>query len=133
MPRSTLSDADLALLRATNYCHIATLREDGTILNVPVWVDTDGERILVNSAEGRAWPANLRREGHATCTVTDHENPYRYVSAVVRIDEDTHDGADDDIDRLAKKYMDVDEYPFRQEGEQRVTFRLRPERVVRSG
>src|SRR3712207_9488243 len=103
MPRSTLSDADLDLLRKTNFCHIATLREDGTILNVPVWVDTDGEHIVVNSSEGRAWPENLRRTGHATCTVTDHEDPYKYVSATVCVAEDTHDGADEDIDRLATK------------------------------
>ena len=132
MPRTSLDDADVALLRADNFCHIATVRADGTILNVPVWVDTDGRHIVVNSAEGRAWPENLRRAGHATCTVTDKDDPYTYMSATVRIAEDTHDGADEDIDRLARKYMDVDEYPFRREGEQRVTFRLRPEHVVRS-
>ena len=133
MPRTTLDDGDRALLRAKNFCHIATVREDGTILNVPVWVDTDGEHIIVNSSEGRAWPENLRRAGHATCTVSDSSDPYHYMSATVRIAEDTHEGADDDIDRLAKKYMDVDSYPFRQEGEQRVIFRIEPERVFVQG
>jgi PPOX class probable F420-dependent enzyme len=129
----TLDARAQELLRAKNFCHVSTLREDGTILTVPVWVDTDGEHIVVNSAEGRSWPANLRRTGHATCTITNHEDPYEYVSATVAIAEDTHEGADETIDRLAKKYLDEDTYPFRKPGEQRVTFRLRPERLTHHG
>jgi PPOX class probable F420-dependent enzyme len=129
--RTSLDDGDLALLRGKNFCHIATVREDGTVLNVPVWVDTDGEHVIVNSSEGRAWPANLRRTGQATCTVTNHENPYEYVMITGRLAEDTHDGADESIDALAQKYLGQDKYPFRKEGEQRVVFKLRPERVER--
>ena len=57
------------------------------------------------------------------------ENPYEYVEVRGKVAERTHDGADEHIDALAKKYLDVDSYPFRQEGEQRVKFTLAPERV----
>lgn len=117
------------LMREKNFCTIATLREDGTILAVPVWVDTDGEHIVLNSAEGRAWPTNLRREGHGSCTIVNHENPYEYVTATVRVVEDTHEGAFEHIDAMAQKYVRREKYPWHREGDQRVIFRLAPERL----
>ena len=133
MARTTLDDRDRELLQGTNFCHVATLREDGTIHNVPVWVDVDGDTVLLNSAEGRAWPANARRTGKATLTVANMENPYEYVSITGHITEDTHDGADEHIDKLAQKYLGQDTYPFRQPGEQRVMIRIAPDRVQRAG
>jgi PPOX class probable F420-dependent enzyme len=117
------------LEQGKNFGHLVTLREDGSPLPVLVWVGVEDDRVAVNSAEGRVWPENLRRTGRATITVTDHDNPYNYVTIDARLVEDTHDGADEHIDRLAKKYMGVDEYPLRKEGEQRIKFLLEPERV----
>ena len=105
-------------------------RPDGTIQTVVVWADADEDgRIVLNSAEGRDWPRNLRRAGRATISVANADNPYEYVSVVGALDEATHGDGDEVIDALAKKYLDADSYPFRKEGEQRVTFRLRPEKV----
>jgi hypothetical protein len=56
-------------------------------------------------------------------------NPYEWVAVTGRLAEDTHEGADEHIDFLAKKYLDADSYPFRQPGQQRIKFVLRPERV----
>lgn len=117
------------LLEARNFAHIGTIRKDGTALVVPVWVDTDGEHVLLNSAEGRAWPENLRRTGHITVTVTNTENPYEFVSITGRVAEDTHDGADEHINAMAKKYLGQDEYPFRAPGEERVKFAITPDRI----
>ena len=94
-----------------------------------VWAHTDGTNVMLNSAEGRDWPQNLRRAGTATVTVMADSNPYEWVSVTGRLVEDTHDGADQHIDSLAKKYIGVDSYPYRQEGEQRIKFALVPERV----
>ncbi len=85
--------------------------------------------MLLNSAEGRAWPALLRRTGQITVTVSNSENPYEFVTITGSIGEDTHDGADEHIDSLAKKYLGKDEYPFRQPGEQRVKFAITPQRI----
>ena len=117
------------LIEAPNFCYLATLRKDGTPHVNPTWVDIEDGEVLLNSAEGRAWPANLRREGQATLIVPDKDNPYEYVEIRGRLSGDTHEGADGHIDALAKKYLGVDEYPFRQPGEQRVIFKIEPESV----
>ena len=113
-----------------NYAHVSIPREDGTIQSVIVWTHADDQgNVELNSAEGRDWPANLRKAKTATVTLMADGNPYEYVAVTGRLAEDTHDGADEDIDFLAKKYIDADSYPFRQEGEQRILFTLKPERV----
>jgi PPOX class probable F420-dependent enzyme len=132
MPRSTLIPRERELLKDRNYCHVAVPRKDGTIQAVVVWCDLDDDdRVVLNSAEGRAWPANLRRAEHATVTVMNHENPLEYVTLTGRLVEDTHDGADDVINALSHKYDGTD-YDL-QAAQQRVTFRLTPERVSHRG
>jgi PPOX class probable F420-dependent enzyme len=117
------------LLDGRNFVTLGSLAKDGRpALNV-IWGDTDGDVVRVNSAEGRQWPKNIRRDPRVTLTVMNQDNPYEYAVIVGRVTEDTHDGADDHIDALAKKYLDKDEYPFRQEGEQRVMFKIEPEKV----
>jgi hypothetical protein len=98
-----------------------------------VWADVDGDDVVLNSAEGRQWPERLRQQGRATVTVVNHENPYEYAMIKGRLTEDTHEGADENIDKLAKKYLGKDEYPYRQPGEQRVMFRIEPEKVTLHG
>jgi PPOX class probable F420-dependent enzyme len=117
------------LLKAKNFCNVATLRADGSVHAVPVWVDIEDGQPLLNSAEGRAWPRNLERDPRVTLTVQNIENPYEYVMIRGRVVERTHDGADEHINSLAKKYIDEDVYPFRQPGEQRVLIRVQPEYV----
>jgi PPOX class probable F420-dependent enzyme len=115
------------LLRAKNFCHVATLRGDGSVHGVPVWVDLQDGRPVLNSVEGRVWPRNLERDPRVTLTVQNMENPYEYVEIRGREAERTHEGADEHIDWLAKKYMDVDTYPLRRPGEQRLLIRIEPE------
>jgi hypothetical protein len=129
MPRSTFQPRDRELISAPNYCHVSVPADDDTIQSVVVWCDVDGDAIVLNSAEGRDWPANLRRAGRATLTVMNLENPLEFVTVVARLVEDTNDGADDVINALSHKY-DGRDYSF-QPGQQRVTFRLAPERVAR--
>jgi PPOX class probable F420-dependent enzyme len=115
------------LLKGKNFCHVATLRADGSVHGVPVWVDVQDGRPVLNTAEGRAWPRNLERDPRVTLTVPNSENPYEYVELRGRVAERTHEGADEHIDQLAKKYMGVDSYPLRQPGEQRLIIRVEPE------
>jgi PPOX class probable F420-dependent enzyme len=117
------------LLEGKNFADVATLRTDGSVQTSPVWIDVQDGRAVLNSAEGRAWPRNLERDPRVTMTVQNLENPYEYVSIRGRVVERTHEGADEHIDALAKKYLDQDSYPFRQPGEQRVILRVEPEHV----
>jgi PPOX class probable F420-dependent enzyme len=125
---ATLTDEQAQLFRDRNFAALATIREDGAPQVTPVWVDYDGEHIVFNTAVGRQKERNMRRDPRVTLEVTNPENPYQYVS-VRGMAEFEEEGADEMIDRLAKKYMDVDTYPFRTEGEQRVTVKVRPEFV----
>jgi len=115
------------LLTARNFCNVATIRADGSVHGVPVWVDVQEGMPVLNTAEGRAWVRNLERDPRVTLTVQNMENPYEYLEVRGRVAERTHDGADAHIDALAKKYLDKDEYPFRQPGEQRVIIRVEPD------
>ncbi|MCW3057233.1 MAG: class putative F420-dependent enzyme [Solirubrobacterales bacterium] len=121
------------LLRDKNFAHVATLRADGSVQVAPTWVDVQDGLPVLNTAEGRAWPRNLERDPRITLEVQNMENPYEYVEIRGRVAERTHDGADEHIDALAKKYMGVDEYPMRQPGEQRVIIRVQPEHVHLQG
>jgi PPOX class probable F420-dependent enzyme len=118
------------LVQDKNFAHVSVPRADGSIQTVVVWADADDEgRVVLNSAEGRDWPRNLRRAGQATVSIANADNPYEYVTVVGSVDTDTTEDGDAVIDALAKKYLDADSYPYRKEGEQRVTFRLAPEKV----
>jgi PPOX class probable F420-dependent enzyme len=121
------------LLEQPNFVAVATVDDDGVPDVKVVWADVDDGQVVLNSAEGRKWPERLRRQGRATVTVVNHDNPYEYAVIKGRLAEDTHEGADESIDALAKKYLGKDEYPFRQPGEQRVLFRIEPERVKLHG
>jgi PPOX class probable F420-dependent enzyme len=126
---ATIEGRSAELLQAKNFCNVSTINPDGSVLSVPVWVDVQDGRPVVNTAEGRAWPRNLERDPRVTLTVQNLENPYEYVAIRGRVAERTHDGADAHIDVLAKKYLDRDSYPFRQPGEERVIIRVEPEQV----
>jgi PPOX class probable F420-dependent enzyme len=121
------------ILNDKNFAHVATIREDGTPHVTPVWVDVDDGHVVLNTAEGRAWPKLARRDPRVTITVQNLENPYEYVTIRGRVDEVTDEGADEHIDSMAKKYLGEDEYPFRQPGEERIKFRIRPEKVTVQG
>ena len=125
----TLEGRPKDIIAAKNYAHVAIPRQDGTVQTVIVWAHAEDGNVTLNSAEGRDWPKTLRRAGTATVTVMADSNPYEWVSVTGRLAEDTHDGADPHIDSLAKKYLGVDSYPYRKEGEQRIKFALAPERV----
>lgn len=117
------------LLKGANFCNVATLRQDGSVHAAPAWVDVEDGRPVLNTAEGREWPKNLARDSRITLTVQNAENPYEYVSIRGKVAERTHQGADEHIDKLAKKYLGVDSYPYRQPREQRVIIRVDPHSV----
>jgi PPOX class probable F420-dependent enzyme len=128
---ATLEGPARAIVADKNYAHLSVPREDGSILNVVIWADVDADgNIVVNSAEGRAWPRLLRRAGQATISVANAANPFEFVSVTAKLTGDTNDGADDGIDALAKKYLDADSYPGRTPTETRIQFTLTPERVT---
>ena len=129
----TLSDGVRELLEGPNFAHLATLMPDGSPQVTAVWVDYDGEHVLVNTAEGRVKPRNLRRDPRVALSIVNQQNPYAWAMIRGRAVELTHDNADDHIDKMAKKYLGEDQYPFRQPGEQRLLVRIEPQQVTTYG
>lgn len=107
---------------------VTDLREDGSPHSTVVWVDVDDGRVAFNTARGREKPKNLERDPRVSLTVVDPNNPYRWVSVSGRT-QVTEEGADAQIDKLAKKYLGKDEYPWRKPEEQRLKVLIEPDRV----
>lgn len=128
----SLPDSARKVLEEPNFAHLATLMPDGSPQVTAVWVDFDGRHVLVNTAEGRQKPRNLRRDQRVAISVVDQQNPYLWVTIRGRAVELSHDGADAHIDKLAKKYLGQDTYPFRQPGEQRLIVKIEADHVSES-
>ena len=114
-----------------NFAALATTMPDGSPQVSLVWVDSDGEHVIINTAEGRIKTNNLRRDPRVAVSIADADNHYRQIMIRGRVVENTQDGAAEHINKLAKKYLDVDEYPYGQPGEQRVIIKIKPESVFR--
>ncbi|MFN0122685.1 MAG: PPOX class F420-dependent oxidoreductase [Blastocatellia bacterium] len=127
---NTIPDAYLDLFEKKTFAHLATLMPDGQPQVTPVWCDYDGTHIIINTARGRQKDRNMRRDARVSLELTDPDNPYRYLEIRGRIAEITEEGADEHINRMAKKYFGLDEYPYRQPGEVRVIFKIAPEHTT---
>jgi PPOX class probable F420-dependent enzyme len=126
---ATLTEKQAALFTERNWGVIATIREDGSPQATPVWIDYDGENILINSAYGRSKVKNIERDPRATVTVLpaeDQQSGYVMVSGTARL---VDEGALEHINMLAKKYLGADKYPYLGPGEKRVIIEIHPERI----
>ena len=111
---------------------VTTLREDGSPHSTVVWVDVEDGKPSFNTALGRAKPNHLQRDPRASLVVVDPNDAYKWV-AVSGPAQLTEDDADAQIDKLAKKYIGKDEYPWRKATETRVKVLIEPEKVDASG
>jgi PPOX class probable F420-dependent enzyme len=133
MSSSEIPAAFLDLFKKKAFGHLATLMPDGSPQVTPVWIDYDGKLVVINTAEDRQKDRNLQRDGRIAISIIDPDNAYRYVEIRGQVVERTKQGADAHIDAMAKKYLDKDKYPFRQPGEVRVIFKIRPEHTTSMG
>jgi PPOX class probable F420-dependent enzyme len=123
---------DLFSAEKKAFAFVATTMPDGTPQVTPVWIDYDGQYVIFNTAMGRVKERNLREHPTVAIAILDPQNPYRYVQIRGRA-ELTEQGADAHIDKLAKKYLGVDKYPYRRPGEKRIIARVTPEPVQTNG
>ncbi len=116
------------------FASLATLMPDGSPQVTPVWCDLENDDIVViNSAKGRQKDRNLRRDPRVALAIIDPENPYRYLEIRGKVVEITEQGAAAHIDKMAKKYLGVDKYPYGQPGEVRVMYKIKPEHATMMG
>jgi PPOX class probable F420-dependent enzyme len=115
------------------FASLGTLMPDGSPQVTPVWCDLEGDKVIFNSAKGRQKDKNVRRDPRVALAIVDPENPYRYLEIRGKVVEITERGADEHIDKMAKKYLDVDKYPYRQADEVRVIYKIQPEHTTMMG
>jgi PPOX class probable F420-dependent enzyme len=121
------------LFQKKAFASLTTLMPDGSPQTTPVWVDVDGDRVVFNSAKGRQKDRNVRRDPRVALAIIDPDNPYRYLEIRGKVEEITEQGADKHIDKMAKKYLGQDKYPYGQSGEVRVMYKIRPEHTTMMG
>jgi PPOX class probable F420-dependent enzyme len=115
------------------FLYLATQMPNGSPQVTPVWFNTDGEFILINSAKRRVKDRNMRARPQVALCIQDPSNPYRYLQIHGKVIEFTTEGADDHIDALTLKYRGISKYPSRQPGEQRIKYKIQIEKVDAHG
>jgi PPOX class probable F420-dependent enzyme len=125
----SFSPAARELIAKKVLAHVASLDPDGGPNVTPVWVELDGDDIVINTALGRAKARNLASDARVAVSIVDPDDDHNVVTLRGSVVGFTTVGADEGIDRLARKYLGVDSYPFRREGQVRVSVRIHPDRI----
>jgi PPOX class probable F420-dependent enzyme len=126
----TLSTKARELIARPVLASLTTLGKDGSPQVTPLWIDRDGDDLLFNTAKGRVKERHMENDPRVAVSVVDPDDQYNVVAVRGTVIDITTDGADEHIDALAKKYLGVDSYPMRQEGEVRVKVRVRTDRIA---
>jgi len=126
---ATFTPAARAIFDKQVLAHVACLDLEGGPHVTPVWVRLDGDDVVINTALGRAKARFLANDPRVAVSLTDPDNMYALVSLRGTVTGFTTEGADEEIDNFAKKYLGVDSYPMRREGEVRVTVRITPDHI----
>lgn len=126
----TLTEEQARLLKGRNFASVGTVGPDGVPQVTPNWVDWDGAHVLINTAEGRVKPRNIRARPVVAVCVVNQDDPYQYVS-ITGPAEVTDQGAEEHINELSHRYRGRD-FSYRP-GEKRLIVRVTPKRVFARG
>lgn len=131
MNRNALKDeAAKKIFEGKNFAYVSSLMKDGSPQVTPTWVDIENGTILVNTAIGRLKQKNVSRDNRVALAIADQNNPYDMVTVRGKVVEQiTGKRAEEHIDKLARKYLGKDKYPFRTPEEKRVILKIRPDKV----
>lgn len=119
------------ILTKRSFAHVATIGPKGEPQSSPVWIDWDGEYLKFSQTTTRQKLRNLQREPRIAVSVHDPEQPYRYLEVRGKVTQVEDDPDNAFIDRMAKKYIDAEEYPYHQPGDERVIVYVKPEHTTR--
>ncbi len=126
---SVISPEVAKLLEDKNLAFVATLMKDNSPQITPTWIDLVDGIIIVNTAEGRVKQRNVSRDPRVAISIVDDKNPYNMVTIRGKVIEQTTQDADKHIDKMAKKYLGVDKYPFGMPGEKRILLKILPLKI----
>ncbi len=129
MPRKKLSEKAVKLIDGKNFGNLAFVMADGSPHVTPVWVDREGDLILVNTAEDRAKAKHLRQSHKVALSIFSQGNPYEKVVIKGRVLEMTKRGAEEHSDKLSMKYLGTAKNPHRSPGVARILVKIEPESI----
>lgn len=132
MPKNDIPEDFTILFKKKAFAHLGTLMADGSLQITPVWIDYDGQYVLVNSAKGRVKDRNMEARPQVGISIQDPENPYRFISIRGRVVEIVEEGAREHIDALSKRYTGSDKYQGPPDEIRRI-YKIIPEHVVARG
>ena len=133
-----LTEPIVKFFRGKNFGFLGTVNKDGSPQVTPTWIDIiekeeneDGreEIILINTAMDRLKQKNVSRDPRVSISIVDEDNPYSMVTIKGRVVEQTTDGADEHIDKLAKRYLNADRYPAHSPTVKRIILKVKPEKI----
>lgn len=127
---TTFTPAAVAIFAKQVLAHVATLDSEGGPHVTPVWVELVDGLIVINTSLGRAKARNLANDPRVAVSLTDPDNAYACVAVRGTVVGFSTDDADATIDRLAKKYLGLDTYPYRRDDEVRVNVTIRPDHIL---
>ena len=132
MATSKIPETYLDLFQKRAFAELATIMPNGSPQVTPVWVDYDGQYVLVNSARGRQKDRNIERDRRVALDIMDPDNPYRHLQVRGRVVQITEEGAREHINKMNQKYRGNPNYPMRP-GQVRVLYKIEPEHVTTYG
>ena len=129
--KSILSEPVIKIIKDKNFAFLGTIMRDGRPQVSPIWIDIDDNNniILINTAHGRIKQKNIARDPRVSLSLVDKNNPYSMITIQGTVIEQTTVGADEHIDKLAKKYLNIDRYPSHSPSIQRVICKIKPDKM----
>ena len=118
------------LIEGKNFGFLASLMRDGSPHVTPLWVDHEGDMVLVNTSMGQTTQRNIKRDPRVSIVIVDHENPYDRVIILGRVKAQSQEGAEEHIDELAKKYTGANKYQRSSPTEKRIIIKIEPTRIL---
>jgi PPOX class probable F420-dependent enzyme len=126
-----LNKEDLArLFQSRNIAFISTLTKDGSPHITPVWAEMVEDLILINTFETSAKNKHIINDKRVAISIVEQNNPFNMVSIQGRVIEQTTEGADDHLKKLARRYLGIGKYYYRKPNHNRIIIKIQPEKVM---
>ncbi len=126
----TLTERTVKLIDGKNFAFLATLQPDGSPHVTPMWIDHEGDMILMNTAMGGIKQRNVTRDPRVSIAIVDSNNPYDRIVMHGRVVSQTEQGAEAHIDKLAKKYTGANKYQKASPTEKRIILKIEPLQIL---
>jgi PPOX class probable F420-dependent enzyme len=132
---SILSEPIAKFFKGKNFGFLGTVNKNGSPQVTPTWIDMmeneggHGAMILINTAKDRVKQKNVSRDPRVSLSIVDETNPYSMVTIRGRVVEQSTEGADEHIDKLARRYLDAERYPSHSPNVKRIILKIKPEKI----